>query len=73
METTKAESVALSFLAHWVLFYGPYIWLLSEIGKLLNAKFFQDVFPLPGTENLFTIPYHRTSETLQQKYPRNAR
>lgn len=58
MKTIMAASVLHAFVTHWVMDYGPSIWLLTDNGKQFSAKIFQDVFRLLGTENMFTTTDH---------------
>ena len=58
LKSISAESVAKAFVTHWVMVYGPPLWLLSDNGKQFTARFFQHVCRILGIENLFTTTYH---------------
>lgn len=59
MKKSTAITMTHAFVTHWVLIYGPPIWMSTENEKKFSAKFFHDVFLLLGTENLYTTTYHK--------------
>ena len=70
LSSISAESVAKAFVTHWVLIYGPPIWLLSDNGKQFTARFFQNVCRILGVENLFTTTYHPQTNGQVERFNR---
>ena len=70
MKTITAEAVAKAFVTHWVMAYGPPVWLLSDNGKQFTSRFFQHVCRILGVENLFTTTYHPQTNGQVERYNR---
>jgi Integrase core domain len=58
MRTTTALAVAKAFCTHWVFYYGPPRYLISDNGLQFTFKFFLEVCRELGIAKVFTTAYH---------------
>ena len=65
-----ANTVAVAFVEHWILKYGPSKTLISDNGKQFASKFFQAVCSLLGLSNIFTSTYHPQTNGQVERYNR---
>ena len=66
----NAYTVAVAFVQHWVLKYGPPAVLISDNGKQFASKFFQSVCTLLGIANILTTAYHPQTNGQAERYNR---
>lgn len=52
LKKVTAVTVANTSVIHWVLIYGPPLWLLSNDGKQLTTRIFQHICQILDVENL---------------------
>jgi len=68
LQRIDAETIAASFLDHWVAAYGPPATVLSDNGPQFRSTFFQGVCSLLGIFNRYSTTYHPQSSGQVERY-----
>ena len=64
----KAVTLAEAFLNNWIYPYGAPLYLLTDNGSNLAAKFFEAVCYFLGVKHLFTTAYHPQTNGQVERY-----
>lgn len=68
LRNITADTVAKTFVRHWVMAYGTPSWVLIDNGTQFAGKFFADKCRIFGAKNVFTTTYHPQCNGQVERY-----
>lgn len=70
LKRIAAAAIAQAFIKDWVYVYGPPLNMLSDNGKQLVPKFFQNACRIFGVKNVFSTKYHPQTNWQVERFNR---